>query len=130
MQLRALFPIIALTAGLTASERPPVRPAAAAGRVVVVKMLDDRYEPEVIDVRRGDVIRFVQLGSRAHNVEFRLRGAPPGFDFGPNRRGPYFRKNGEVYEVAIDDRFVAGAYPFICTPHVMTGMKGVIRVGS
>ena len=92
-------------------------------------MLDDRYEPAVIEVRRGDVIQFVQLGKRAHNVEFRLRGAPKGFDFGPNRRGPYFKRNGVVYEVAVDDRFgVAGDYPFVCTPHVMEGMKGVIRV--
>ena len=130
MQLRSLIPILALSAGFSTSSAPGVPPTGPAGRVVVVKMLDDRYEPEVVDVRPGDVIRFVQQGRRAHNVEFRLRGAPAGFDFGPKRRGPYFRKNGDVYEVAIDGRFVPGSYPFICTPHVMAGMKGTIRVAG
>ena len=121
----------ALLAGSLLSLAPAAASAQAkpapGGKVVVVKMVDDAYVPANVQVRKGDVVRFVQEGDRAHNVEFRTKGAPAGFDMGAARRGPYVKTRGEAYEVAIDARFPgAGTYKYVCTPHA--GMDGTIQV--
>lgn len=107
---------------------------AAEAQVVEVKMLDDggkmRFEPATVQVRRGDVVRFVQGGTMPHNVQFVRNRAPAGVDLGDAWTGPILAKPGEVYEVPIDDRFQDGEYGYLCTPHAAMGMKGVIRVSG
>jgi hypothetical protein len=44
--------------------------------------------------------------------------------------GPYLTKQGETYEVVIDERFADGEYEFVCTPHIAMGMKATIAVNG
>jgi manganese oxidase len=109
-------------------------PGLETGRVIEVRMLDDgnamRFEPARIDVRRGDVVRFIQAGSMPHNVEFREDGVPAGVDLGADWMGPYLSTAGEVHEVRIDERFLDGEYTFLCTPHIAMGMVGSMTVSG
>lgn len=104
----------------------------ATGRTIEVAMLDDggqlRFEPERVEARRGDVIRFVQKGTMPHNVQFVRNTAPAGVDIGEHWTGPYLNRPDEVYEVVVDDRFVDGEYEWVCTPHVAMGMMGTLVV--
>ena len=106
--------------------------APEEGRTVEVRMMDDggdfRYDTELIEVRRGDVVRFVQDGDIPHNVEFDRNGAPEDADLGDAWSGPMLQDNGEVYELEIDERFVDGTYEFLCTPHVAAEMEGTLVV--
>lgn len=100
-------------------------------RLVEVKMVDKSatsfvFEPAEVTVRQGDIVRFVQLGVMPHNVEF--RDEPEGSKLDEIRIGPFLTAKGQVYEVQIDERFVPGRYPFVCTPHVAMGMNGVLTV--
>ncbi|HEX6588116.1 MAG TPA: multicopper oxidase domain-containing protein, partial [Longimicrobiales bacterium] len=105
-----------------------------AGRTIVVRMVDDggrfRFEPAAVEVRRGDLIRFVQEGSMPHNVAFVKNTAPTGVDLGELWTGPYLMTRTDTYEVYVDERFEDGAYDFICTPHAALGMAGTITVGG
>lgn len=118
-----------------ANEGPnPAEEPAATGQTVTVEILDDggdmRFEPEQVEVERGDVVRFVQKGSTPHNVDFVRNDAPDDVDLGDDWTGPYLEDKDEVYEVAIDERFADGTYPYICTPHAAMGMTGTIEVNG
>jgi manganese oxidase len=110
------------------------RGEAATGRTLEVRVLDDggrlRFEPENLEVRRGDVVRFVQAGTMPHNVQFVRNTAPAGADIGEYWTGPFMTKVGESYEVRIDERFLDGAYHYVCTPHVAMAMTGSLVVGG
>jgi manganese oxidase len=106
--------------------------AAGASRTLQVRILDDggrmRFEPENLEVRRGDVVRFVLDGTMPHNVQFVRNTAPQDTDIGDYWTGPFLTKAGEVYEVRIDERFADGSYEYVCTPHIAMGMKGTLVV--
>lgn len=95
-------------------------------RMVDVSPMEFVFEPSDLTVRPGDIVRFVQAGVMPHNVEF--RDVPAGADLGDARLGPYLMSKGQVYELVIDERFTAGAYPYVCTPHEAMGMKGTLTV--
>ncbi|MEX0892163.1 MAG: plastocyanin/azurin family copper-binding protein [Gemmatimonadota bacterium] len=100
-------------------------------RVIEVKMVDKSptsfaFEPANVTVRPGDVLRFRQIGAMPHNVEFRE--PPEGADLDSIQVGPFLVTRGQVYELKIDERFVAGQYPFVCTPHEQMGMTGLLKV--
>lgn len=99
--------------------------------IVVVRMLDKSptsyaFEPSLVTVTPGQTIRFVQQGEVPHNVEF--KDAPPGARLDDARMGPFLTSKGEAYELRVDDRFSAGTYDYVCTPHAAMGMKGTIVV--
>jgi manganese oxidase len=104
-------------------------------RVVEVMINDDggklRFEPEQIEVRRGDVVRWT-FGNATlpHNVEFVRNGAPEGADLGERWTGPYLSKAGDTYEVVIDESFMDGEYNYVCSPHVSMGMKAAMIVNG
>lgn len=108
--------------------------AAAAPRVHEVRMLDDggdlRFEPANLDVRVGDVVRYVYDATMPHNVEFVRNSAPAGSDLGDAWSSPYLAKNGDVYELEIHDGFRNGEYSYVCVPHVSMGMKGSLTVAG
>jgi len=103
-------------------------------RVITIEMRDDggdlRFETDRVEVRRGDVIRFVQQGDMPHNVQFVRNNAPDGVDLGDAWVGPYLNGKEEVYELVIDERFPDGEYEFVCTPHVGFQMQGTIVVSG
>jgi manganese oxidase len=111
-----------------------VRSEAAPGRVIEVRMVDQggdmRFEPARVEVRRGDVVRFIQEGTMPHNVEFVRNGSPDGIELGEGWSGPYLTAQGETYDVEITDAFIDGEYTYVCTPHVSMGMTGTLAVSG
>ena len=100
-------------------------------QIVTVRMVDKSatqyvFEPADITVAPGTVVRFELTGFIPHNVEF--KDVPAGTDLGDARFGPFLLTKGATYEIAIDERFVAGTHEYVCTPHEMMGMKGTITV--
>lgn len=137
MSRRSLAPAVALALALAAATvtrdvRDPGPGPAAASRVVEVRMLDRagiyRFEPSVVTVRRGDVVRFVLVGTVPHNVTFVRGASPAGADLGSRWIGPYLMAAGDAYELPIDDRFADGTYDYVCSPHAPLGMTGRLVV--
>lgn len=116
----------------------------ATPRVVEVRMVDFGFEPADITVAPGDRIRFIQVTTNPHNVEFREApeaarwgdpGAPVttvdvilGGDQTPPRMGPLMIGDGVTYEMTIGEGFALGTYVIVCTPHETQGMKGTLTV--
>lgn len=106
-------------------------PAPTGGKLIVVKMVDVsttsfKFEPANIIVAPGDTVRFEQTGPMPHNVEFRE--IPTAAALGEAKTGPYLVAAGQVYDLAIDARFIGGDYRFVCVPHESVGMKGTLSV--
>lgn len=104
---------------------------APVGKTIVVRMIDKSptefaYEPATITASVGDVVQFVQTTATPHNVDFRE--TPSGAELGAARTGEFMLAPEQKYELRIDDRFKAGAYRFVCTPHELLGMKGTLTV--
>ncbi|CAN5627585.1 hypothetical protein BH23GEM9_BH23GEM9_05170 [soil metagenome] len=109
--------------------------AAPQQRVVEIAIHDDggklRFEPEHVEVRRGDVVRWTMGNTTLpHNVEFVRNGAPEGAELGESWSGPYMSEPGETYEVVIDDTFRDGSYGYVCAPHVSMGMAAGLTVNG
>jgi FtsP/CotA-like multicopper oxidase with cupredoxin domain/plastocyanin len=75
-------------------------------------------------------VRFVYDGVVPHNIEFVRNSAPAGTDLGERWTGPYLTKDGDTYEVTIDEGFRNGSYRFVCTPHASMGMTGTLVVSG
>jgi plastocyanin len=105
-------------------------PTSARQRVITVRMVDGvyamAYDPPRVTAVQGDTVRFVQAGRLPHNVEF--RSVPAGVDLGDLAKGPFIEKTGATYDVVIDARFQPGRYVYVCTPHEVMGMAGIITV--
>lgn len=122
--------IAALVAATAAWRIDRVR-STPAGRVVIVKTVEVsatsyRFDPAEVTVLPGDTVRFVQTSTMPHNVEFTK--SPKGSKLGTAKVGPYLVAPNQTYDVPIDARFLAGQYQFVCTPHAILGMKGIIVV--
>ena len=108
-------------------------PGTAAARTVIVRMIDQglygmAFDPTRVTVHRGDTVRFVQAGNLPHNVEFKSVQAQT--DLGPSRIGPHLKVQGETYSIVIDQRFAVGKHVYVCTPHEVLGMAGIIYVAD
>jgi plastocyanin len=115
---------------------PAAAPAAAGGpiapdpggKVVTVEMEtqpdgSNVYEPSRVEVRRGDVIRYM-LVTGVHNSNF----VP---DSNPGKHGlptatPLLQLPGQTYDVKVT--LEPGTYYFHCDPHALLGMKGTVTV--
>lgn len=100
-------------------------------KVFAVRMVDKSptqfaFEPSVITVEPGYVVRFVQTGIQPHNVEFKDGPAPtiPGAP----KMGPFVIGKGATYDIVIGADVPPGEYEFVCTPHQALGMQGTIIV--
>ncbi len=103
----------------------------SGAEVVTVKMIDKSateyvFEPAEITVAPGTIVRFELTGVTPHNVEF--KDVPKGTNLGDAQFGPFLITTGQVYEITIDERFAPGKHEYVCTPHEMMGMTGVIIV--
>ena len=95
------------------------------GKEVVVEMLNKRddgqkmvFSEDVVNIDSGDTIKWVAT-NKGHNVEF-IAG-PDGFELPP--------KSGLNKDVSITfDK--PGVYLYICTPHKVMGMIGLVIVGD
>lgn len=99
-----------------------------------VKMGSDtgqlKFVPEILNIKKGDTVRWVMNKVPPHNVVFEERKIP-GADgslakslshkqllFGP----------GDSYESTFSEDVEAGIYPYYCEPHRGAGMAGQIVV--
>ena len=102
------------------------------GHVVVVKLVMRTgsvpfgFEPAKVTVERGDTLRFIEDAGVMHNVHFKSH--PDGAKLGSAVAGPYLTNKGQTYNLVIDGRFTDGKYEFVCDPHELIGMKGVLTV--
>jgi plastocyanin len=85
----------------------------------------EKFGPEELTVRRGDVVRFV-LESGVHNVSFPAAENPDGVRL--PETSPYLQVPGQHHDVLID--LPAGEYTFHCDPHVFLGMVGKLTVNE
>ena len=98
---------------------------AGFSKEVVVEMLNKRadgqkmvFSEDVVKVDVGDTIKWL-ASDKGHNVEF-IAG-PEGFSLPP--------KSGLNKDVSITfDK--AGVYLYVCTPHKVMGMIGLVVVGN
>ena len=133
MLTKAVILNLALIWGAAGPGEPGTEPPGAEDAVVEVRMVEKSatqyvFEPASLEVERGTVVRFVQAGVVPHNVEF--KDPPEKAELGEARMGPFLLQPGETYEITIDERFVEGEYPFVCTPHEAMGMTGTLTVTS
>jgi plastocyanin len=96
---------------------------------VIVQMVERgpygmAFEPVRVTARIGDTLRFVQRGRLPHNVAF--RSVPEGTELGEASVGPYLERSGATYDLALDGRFHPGKHVYVCTPHEVLGMAGIL----
>ncbi len=140
------------TAGATAAAtppgagQPPVGAGGAAtaqqptGQTHTVRMVGDaqgyRFEPANITVKRGDAVKWLMVSGGPHNVAFDANTLPSGAQQQlsanmQNQQGPLsspmMMNANEEYTVSFAG-VPAGAYNYVCTPHLAMNMKGVVTV--
>ena len=135
------------TGGAVTATPPGGQPAGAAGgaqaatgQTHTVRMVGDaqgyRFEPANITVKQGDAVKWVMVSGGPHNVAFDANGIPAGAQTQltanmPNQQGPMaspmMMNPNEEYTVSFAG-VPAGAYNYICTPHLAMNMKGVVTV--
>jgi plastocyanin len=144
-QLVALPCLVALAAAATTrpvaaqtpAAPPPGRADSAAGRspgVIRVEMVENgpygmAFSPVRVTAQPGDTLRFVQRGRAPHNVVF--KSGPPDADLaalGAARQGPLLWRVGETHDVVLDERFRPGRWVYVCAPHEVLGMAGIVNV--
>jgi plastocyanin len=109
---------------------PDAGPATPTGTIIEVRMVttmgggSGEYQPGTITARRGDVIRFVNDGSAAHNISMPAALNPGRGNLPPP--SPYLVSAGEEYDLAVN--LAPGTYEFQCDPHMAMGMKGTLVV--
>jgi plastocyanin len=110
------------------------------GQTHEVRMVGDaqgyRFEPANITVRRGDAVKWIMVSGGPHNVAFDANAIPAGAQAQlsanmPNQQGPLsspmMMNPNENYTVSFAG-VPAGAYNYVCTPHLAMNMKGVVTV--
>jgi len=106
----------------------PTGPVTHVVKMVDVSDIEFKFEPAELTVKPGDIVSFVATSATPHNVDF--RSMPDGVDLGDQTVGLYLMEEGATYEITIDERFVAGDYSYVCTPHEFLGMKAVLTVAG
>lgn len=110
-------------------------PAEDGGTVRIVRLVarGDRYafEPNEVQVRSGEVIRFVHTDNQPESVAFDTAGVPAGgVEFLAGRNlltGPLLTVPGAVYDVSMEGA-PPGTYSFFSVPHSERGMQGRVHV--
>jgi plastocyanin len=134
--------------GAVATTTPPGgQPAGAAGgaqqptgQTHTVRMVGDaqgyRFEPANITIKQGDAVKWLMVSGGPHNVAFDPNGIPAGAQTQlsanmANQQGPLsspmMMNANEEYTVSFAG-VPAGAYNYVCTPHLAMNMKGVVTV--
>lgn len=119
-----------LTMGVAPTESVDTTASSVTHVIQMVDVSDTefKFEPAELTVSPGDVVQFVATSATPHNVDFRVM--PDGADLGDQTVGPYLMEDGSAYEITIDERFLAGEYNYVCTPHEFLGMKAVLTVAG
>ena len=92
---------------------------AVAAKVIKIEFTEfDTYSLEIIHINVGDTVEWLPT-NEGHNVEFII--TPKMFSV------PKKSKMNEFYSMIFRE---AGIYVYGCTPHLNTGMLGLIVVGN
>ncbi len=107
----------------------PAAAPAATGAVIEIKAITDdkgnRFEPNDIEARPGDVLRLV-LVSGVHNISFPA--AENGNASGLPAASDLLQLPGQTHDILIS--LPPGHYVFQCDPHAALGMTGKLEVES
>jgi plastocyanin len=124
--------------------------AAGAGSLLMavadrkdVRLDNNRFSPNIITARVGDTLAFVNSRGGPHNVQFAddsisdevhrmIDAAMPDRPKAKWSRdvplaSPLLVLDGETYRVVVP-ALPPGRYHFFCTPHLMSGMRGVLVI--
>lgn len=131
---RTSYLVAASIAALFVSSAAAGAQAASASKphTIIVKLVTKpgsmpySFDPANVTAVRGDTIQFIDEAAIPHNVHFKTH--PGGAKLGSATVGPYLTGKGQTYNVVIDGRFTDGKYEFVCDPHEMLGMRGVLTV--
>ena len=121
--------LIAISASARAQTAASTHP-----HMVVIKLVEKggampyAFEPATSIAQPGDTVRFLNAVDVMHDVRFTKEAA--GSKLGSAITGPYLTAKGMTYDLVIDKRFTDGTYAFVCDPHEMIGMKGVLIVSG
>ncbi|WP_445156514.1 cupredoxin domain-containing protein [Halomonas sp. E14] len=89
--------------------------AATEGKVVEIEMVNNRFQPDELEVPVGTTVRWVNAERRSnHDIYF------PDEEIASGRLFPE-----ESWERTFDEE---GTFDYYCQPHQNRGMVGVIRV--
>lgn len=118
-----------LCVAVAANAAPAV--AQSAPHTIVINLVtisptQYAFQPAQINAQAGDTLKFVQVGTMPHNVQFVK--VPQGASLGAAMMGPFLTTSGASYQLVMDGRFAAGSYDFVCTPHRTLGMTGTLSV--
>ena len=138
-----------LTGGAPATQTPAAGQPTPAGNATAqqptgqthtVPMVGDaqgyRFEPANITIKRGDAVKWLMVSGGPHNVQFDANAIPSGAQTQlsanmPNQAtplgSPMMMNANEEYTVSFAG-VPAGAYNYVCTPHLAMNMKGVVTV--
>jgi plastocyanin len=112
----------------------------ATGQTHTVRMIGDaqgyRFDPANITIRRGDAVKWVMVSGGPHDVDFDENGIPSGAatqlaaNMPRNMGGlssPMMTQPNEDYTVSFAG-VPAGAYNYVCKPHIAMNMRGTVTV--
>lgn len=97
-------------------------PGGSQGPAAVIRVIDFAYQPNIVVVKVGDVVRWTSDSNTPHNVngsKATFPANPEGFFSGQPAPGPW------QFEFQFT---VAGIYNFRCDPHAGAGMTGIVYV--
>ncbi|HEY0154280.1 MAG TPA: plastocyanin/azurin family copper-binding protein [Longimicrobium sp.] len=127
MNYTRIVALAAVALNLTACDGDKPAAGAERGNVVEIRMVSDesgnRFEPDSVAARRGDVLRFT-LVSGIHNASFPA-------DRNPGKTGlpaptELLQSAGQTKDVPLN--LAPGEYTYQCDPHVAMGMVGKVVV--
>lgn len=110
------FALLAASIAFTGAETwaGDARAAESSGVVVEVQMLNEKFVPDVLRVKPGTTVRWVNAEKRtSHSVHFVAEGLAESERMFP----------GESWQRRFDR---PGRYPYVCGPH--PAMKGIVEV--
>jgi plastocyanin len=124
--------LVAMACGEPASDPPAVLELAGdtiqlerGVRVHEVQLRGDRVEPERVEARVGDVVRFIAADAQGHAVRFNVEAASnPAREFLDRTgqlAGPPMLAPGSEWVVSLEGA-PPGSYPFICMRHDTHGV--------
>lgn len=100
-------------------------PRVARVRMLTKEGASGEVAPQVVRVRRGDLVRFQMAhGNAIHYISFNWRHDSP--DVPLPADSPMLTEEGQMWQLRID--LPPGTYEFSCIPHALVGEHGTLIV--
>lgn len=114
-------PIVGEDAGPTPGDAGMMPGDAGEQMVVTVQMRNNRFDPETIDVRVGQTIRWTNMDGEAHTATSGASSMPADM---PGQLFDLTAQPGQSVEHTVTQ---AGTIPYFCRFHEALGMEGTIN---